>query len=161
MSTLPWTFLKKKQKKLAQTLPSSWLESFLIILLQIFVWDTWFSLSVLLKPQLWEFSHLQSQEQNRCSGSHKLLQRSCPQPQLHCMYLNVNLGRQHVFKLQRLHTITKVSERSTCSISLPKQWACSPHPTFVKQIPAHLNYISKILGMRPKFILCVQFKWTM
>lgn len=71
-----WTILKTKQTKFTQTLPSPCLQSLVIILLQIFIWDTWFSLSV-LKRQLWAFSHLQSQRWESKSETTALGHVSC------------------------------------------------------------------------------------
>lgn len=77
----PWTISEKKQTNLTQTLPSSWLQSLVIIFLEIFVCD--FSLSVFVRPQLWEFSHLQCQwweSKSRTAVLHHILCHRDPDP---------------------------------------------------------------------------------
>lgn len=100
----PWTILEKKQTKLTQTLPSSWLQSSVIIFLQIFVCNVIFSSLSSSDLSCGSFSHLQCQWWERKSKTAVLGHMTChrdPDP-------SVNLGRLHIFKLQPLHMITKV-----------------------------------------------------
>lgn len=164
MSALPWTTSKEDQIKLTQTLPSSWLPSLVIILLQTFVWDSWLSLSVLLKPQLWEFSHLQCQWQENKSETVVLGHMSCHRHSVTnpnfavCILMWIWGGNMSLSYDTTLAYNHKNQWKEHILHLTTKAIGMLSHPTFVKQILAHLNYTSKILGMWPKFVLNVQLK---
>lgn len=99
------------------------------------------------------------EEQNCCSGSHKLSQRSCPQPQLH---FSIWIWGGNTSSSYDTCIRSPKSVKGVRSPSHDQSNGHAPHILLLSSKYQVIQITSQtFLGMRPKFVPSVQFKWTM